>query len=106
MVDAPKLDHSGLEKARNTIQGLPPGVQKHFEATGFEEAPRDLMDGVAESDGRPLHSLSSSCRGLLLIEGPMLDHREQNIESTTSQAHDSRVMAPPLGPFSVVIGLR
>src|SRR5699024_2143420 len=54
----------------------------------------------------PLHSLSSSNRGLLLIEGPGLDHREQDIEPTTSQTHHRSIMAFTLSPFPVVIRLR
>lgn len=51
----------------------------------------------------PLHSLSSSSRGLRLVEGPGLDRREQHVQPATSQAHHRSIMPLPLSPFPVVI---
>ena len=63
-------------------------------------------DGKQLDRGRPLHSLSSSNRGPRLVEGPGLDHREQNVEPATSQTHHRSIMAFPLSTLPVVIRLR
>lgn len=54
----------------------------------------------------PFNSLSSSRRGLGLVGGPGLDHREQDVGPATSQAHHSSIVSLTHRPFSVVIRLR
>src|SRR5699024_12854441 len=54
----------------------------------------------------PLHSLSSSSWGLRLVEGPGLDHREQDVDPATSQTHHRSIVPLALRPFPVVIRLR
>src|SRR5699024_7157431 len=56
--------------------------------------------------GISLHPLSSSNRGLLFIEGPGLDHREEHVEPATSQTHHRSIMAFTHSPLPFVIRLR